>query len=101
MGELILKWWPVIGVAVCWMLRELLRYFRKLRDDHQILEKRVTTQEYAHKSHEDLCGERWLASRVEAKHLVDMTNERHQENVARFDRLEEKFDDMVTWVKGR
>jgi CHASE1-domain containing sensor protein len=97
-GDWILKWWPVIALglgAVCWLGREAFVYFKREHESQAALERRITAQENAHQSHEDLCGQRWVAARDMSNYLVKLTDERHDENVSRFNRLEQKIDDLL------
>jgi hypothetical protein len=84
MGDELLKWWPVIaalGAMVWggWMFIDRLR-------------SRISAVEAEHAAHEEVCNERWAAVMARHLELVKATDERHKENVDRFDRLDDKID---------
>lgn len=100
MGELIKgirEWWPVIAffsTLAGWCGREMFMYFKKMKDDHDILEKRVTAAEQDHQSHEELCGQRYDEIKNQFDQIKDRGNERHQENKTRLDLIAEGLEDV-------
>ena len=81
------SWWPIIAfvlTAVGGCVVFIVQLWR-----------RVDRAEQAHSAHEDLCAQRWVAAKDSAAHLAKLTDERHSENVDRFDRLEDKLDRLL------
>jgi hypothetical protein len=99
MGQVIRDWWPIIAfwtAAIGWFCREMFMYFKRQYDAHDALEKRVTSAEFRHASHEDICSRRYGEIAIEFADIKERTAERHEENVQRFEKQDAMLVELLT-----
>lgn len=115
MGQLIRDWWEVvagIATALGWIAASIYRRRRDRRGEIERLERerrqeldrlthRIDQAEHVHQKHEDLCGQRWNALRDSNDKLERHIEERHKENVDRFNRFEDMLLQLLARKSGK
>lgn len=95
--DVIKEWWPILAFVLAlagWCCREVFLYFKRRHDAFNALERRVDSQRQEHDAHEDICSRRYSEIAQQMSQLKEVGDDRHHENLGRFDDVVEGLENV-------